>query len=319
MKHAIRKLLTRADFFLALLVLPAAALLKFVRRVGVAHLPWSKRALLSVGVFPIANHFFEPLFDARHLTDFDRPRALPGIDWNLDGQIALLSKLTFSAELRDVPMSRPHGPPQFFFNNDTYLSGDAEYWYSIIRFFKPKRIIEIGSGHSSLMARRAIQKNRACDPQYNCDHICIEPYPQPWLQQSGVQLVRKKVEEVDTALFKTLERDDILFIDSTHVIRPQGDVLFEYLQLLPQLKKGAIVHIHDIFSPRDYPREWIAESVRLWNEQYLVEAFLTSNSQWEIIGALNLLKHDHYAELSASCPFLSPEREPGALYIRKVR
>jgi hypothetical protein len=110
-----------------------------------------------------------------------------------------------------------------------------------------------------------------------------------------------------------------VFVDSTHVIRPQGDVLFECLELLPSLKKGVIVHIHDIFSPRDYLEEWLREKVRLWNEQYMLEAFLTANAEWKITAALNFLQHHHYEALEKACPFLTPQREPASFYIQKIR
>jgi hypothetical protein len=101
------------------------------------------------------------------------------------------------------------------------------------------------------------------------------------------------------------------------MIRPQGDVLHEFLDILPQLNNGVIVHVHDIFTPSDYPHEWIVQSKRFWNEQYLLEAFLTNNSEWEVIGALNYLKHRHFAALQVCCPRLTAEREPGSFYLRK--
>ena len=105
--------------------------------------------------------------------------------------------------------------------------------------------------------------------------------------------------------------------DDAHIIRPDGDVLFEYLELLPTLKKGVIVHAHDIFSPRNYLEEWLVEKVLFWNEQYLLEAFLTNNSSWAIVGSLNYLRHHHYESLRAAAPFLTPEREPGSFYMQK--
>ena len=104
------------------------------------------------------------------------------------------------------------------------------------------------------MAIKAIQKNRSEDAQYDCKHVCIEPYEQPWLEETGVIVRRELIEEVDIAFFSELKENDVLFIDSSHIIRPQGDVLFEYLELLPQLNKGVIVHVHDIFSPKNYPQ-----------------------------------------------------------------
>ena len=93
------------------------------------------------------------------------------------------------------------------------------------------------------------------------------------LEKIGVTVIRQKVEGLGKAVFAELEKGDILFIDSSHIIRPQGDVLFEYLESLPSLNRGVIVHIHDIFSPKDYLKEWVTNEVRFWNEQYLLEAF----------------------------------------------
>ncbi len=167
------------------------------------------------------------------------------------------------------------------------------------------------------MAQIAIKKNKKLDPKYNCKHICIEPYEMPWLEKIGVSVIREKVENIELSFFKSLEEEDILFIDSSHIIRPQGDVLFEYFEILPILNKGVIVHIHDIFSPRNYLKEWLFEDYRFWNEQYLLEAFLYYNNDWRIIGAVNYLKHNFYKQLASKCPKLTTEREPGSFYIVK--
>ena len=198
--------------------------------------------------------------------------------------------------------------------NETFESGDAEYWYQLIRSKKPRKIFEIGSGNSTLMAINAISMNKQDDPSYTCKHVCIEPYEMPWLEKTGVTVIRKKIEDVEISFFSELADCDILFIDSSHIIRPQGDVLFEYLQLLPSLNKGVIVHIHDIFSPRNYSNEWLMGDIRFWNEQYLLEAFLSHNTSWQIIGSINYLHHNHYKSLKKTCPFLTPDREPGSFY-----
>jgi hypothetical protein len=168
------------------------------------------------------------------------------------------------------------------------------------------------------MAIKAIQKNEDEIQGYKCEHVCIEPYEMPWLEKTGVKVVRNKIEEVDKKIFQELVKDDIIFIDSSHIIRPQGDVLFEYLELLPSLNSGVIVHLHDIFSPRDYPKKLVLEDVLFWNEQYLLEAFLTSNHEWKIIGALNYLHHNHYEKLKEKCFSLIPDKEPGSFYIQKI-
>src|SRR5678816_4597665 len=253
------------DVVMAPVVIPSALVMWVVRRVNVQRLPLCKRILMAVGVFPIRNHYYEPMFDARALTrPLDKARDLVGIDLNLQEQLSVLAGFQYNDELRGIPDSATT-PGVFHFNNHSFESGDAEYWYNLIRARKPARIFEIGSGNSTLMARRAIQMNQKENPANACRHVCIEPYEMPWLEKSGVTVVRKRVEEIDKALFSELDRGDILFIDSSHVIRPQGDVVFEYLELLPSLKPGVIVHVHDIFTPRDYLKQWVVDEVKLWN------------------------------------------------------
>jgi hypothetical protein len=318
MKKLVLRFLSFADMLLVPFVYPAAWLLKIIRQAGVHRVPYCKNALINVGVFPIRNHYYEPQFDNRYpRPEFSQDRALPGINWNISGQLEMLERFSFSQELADIAQEKPE-TLKFYFNNGAFESGDAEYWYQIIRTIKPRRIFEVGSGNSTLMAIDAIRRNLEDDPNYKCLHICIEPYEMSWLEESGVTVVRKKVEEMELAFFSELQENDILFIDSSHVIRPQGDVLFEYLELLPSLNRGVIVHVHDIFSPKNYLKQWLEDEVKFWNEQYLLEAFLTNNNSWIVLGALNYLHHNHYKELKLVSPFLTPEREPGSFYIQKI-
>lgn len=295
----------------------AGHLLLALRKMGVARFPLLRRTLSRVGIFPISDHYYEPLFNTQTLKNLlSTARSLPGIDWVDAEQVALLEKLNFADELKGLPQSRT-SDTEFYINNKSFGAGDAEYWYSLIRAVKPKRIIEIGSGNSTLMAFRALKKNRENDADYRCEHICIEPYEQPWLEKTGAKIIRERVEDIPLSFFAQLENSDILFIDSSHIIRPQGDVLHEYLQILPTLNPGVIVHVHDIFSPHDYPKAWLVDQVRFWNEQYLLEAFLTQNDHWGILGGLNYLRHRHFNELKAVCPYLTEDREPGSFYIRR--
>lgn len=315
MKKALYKTL---DIVLLPFVYFSAWLLKVVRIKGVHRLPHIKNALFQVGVFPIRNHYYEPQFDFRNKEkDFSLDRNLSGIDLNEATQLAYLEQFVYCKELEGISLERG-SELQFYLNNGSFESGDAEYWYQIIRHIKPKKIIEVGSGNSTLMAIMAIEKNKAEDSSYDCGHTCIEPYEMPWLEKTDVSVLRKKVENVELKFFSQLEENDILFIDSSHVIRPQGDVLFEYLELLPQLNKGVIVHVHDIFFPKNYPKEWLEEKVVLWNEQYLLEAFLCHNSSWEIIGALNYLSYHHFDKLKTISPFLTADRHPGSFYMKKI-
>jgi hypothetical protein len=318
MKRYIKRLMPLVDGLLAPVVYVVAYLFKAIRQVGFKRMPRCRRALMRVGVFPIQNHYYEPLFDDRLLRyPLDQNRQLPGIDWNTDEQLALLNAFSFGDELRDTP-SKQSSERTFFMNNGSFGSGDAEYLYNLIRLKKPATIIEIGSGNSTLLTIQALAKNQAEDGDYRCKHVCIEPYEAPWLEKTGATVLRQRVEDVDKTIFSELGKDDLLFIDSSHVIRPQGDVLFEYLEVIPALNAGVIVHVHDIFSPRDYPKEWVVDEVRIWNEQYLLEAFLTCNREWKIIGAINYLHNNHFEAFKAKCPFVTRERKPGSFYIQKI-
>jgi len=295
------KLAPAIDVLMCPVVLLSALALKLVRRIGVNLMPISRKIFLGVGVFPIEDHYYEPLFNPAHLNaDFAKPRELPAINWNTESQISFLGALAPFA--REVPM----------LPNGAFSGADADFWYCLIRFLKPRRIIEVGCGYSTRLAIKALAENGA-----ECLHICIEPYEQPWLEKSGAKILRKRLEDVDKSMFRELHADDILFIDSSHIIRPQGDVLTEVLEILPLLAPGVVVHFHDIFSPRHYHYKWVAEEVRLWNEQYLLEAFLSHNCQWEILGALNYLKHEYHDALKSVCQSLTADQEPGSFYIRR--
>jgi predicted O-methyltransferase YrrM len=318
MKKLRSRLLALIDLMAAPFVYPSAWLLKNIRRVGVRKLPHCRNALMKVGVFPIRDHYYEPQFNYRkNRQPFSQDRELSAIDWNVDGQLKMISSLSFTHELQGLSR-KEMSVPDFHLDTILFGPGDAEYWYQLIRLMKPGRIFEIGGGNSTLVAIKAIRKNLQEDPDYSCKHICIEPYERPWLESTGVSMIRKKVEDLGVEFFSELQENDVLFIDSSHVIRPQGDVVFEYLELLPILKVGVIVHIHDIFSPRNYLREMLVDKAVFWNEQYLLEAFLSQNDKWKITGALNYLHHNHYEELKSVAPFLTPDREPSSFYIQRI-
>lgn len=271
---------------------------------------------------PIDDHYYQPLINPKkHLKKSLREdRNLPAIDFNVNEQLSLLSRFDFNDEMLLFPMLRNTKVNTFFYENGSYLSGDAEYLYNMLRHFKPSKIIEIGCGYSTLMAINAVDKNRTENADYRCEHICIEPFEMPWLETKGVTVIRDKVEDVNVSVFEQLGENDVLFIDSSHIIRPQGDVLFEYLEILPVLKPGVLVHIHDIFSPGDYLDLWIYKQHILWNEQYLLEAFLSFNSGFKVIAATNFLSKHYREAFSQKCPVFARQsgREPGAFWIQKI-
>ena len=317
MKNKLKRLLPIIDILLSPMVLVSALVFKFITKINLRKMYFSKNIFNLTRIYPIRDHYYEPLINHKHLhKSLSEERFLPGIKWNEEVQLDLLNSFYFHNELKSIPENFI-SETEFNHKNGSFESGDADYLYSLIRIKKPSKIIEIGSGHSTKIARLAISKNKSTNNNYSCNHICIEPYEMPWLEKIGVEVIRKRVEHIEISFFTQLEMNDILFIDSSHMIRPQGDVLFEFLEILPILKKGVIVHIHDIFSPRDYLEEWVINENRFWNEQYILGAFLSCNDEWEIIGALNYLKHRHYGLLKEKLPLLTIDREPGSFYIVK--
>ena len=315
MNPAARLVTATADLFLAPLTLLGGWWLRQVRRVGLHRMPVSHRLLGWLGVLPVRRHYYEPYLADVTRAVLTRDRLLPAIDLNVEEQLALLARLRY--EVRAFPFESP-GRREFHYHNGAFESGDAEFLYSMVRHYRPRHVIEIGSGSSTLVVRAALARNAEERPEEACRHVCIEPFEQPWLEDLGVEVVRERVENVAPMLFDVLEAGDILFIDSSHVIRPEGDVLHEYLQLLPRLRPGVLVHIHDVFTPRHYLISWLLDEQLLWNEQYLVEAFLSFNREFRILGALNYLKHHHPDALGEVCPVLREEqehREPGSLWL----
>lgn len=306
------------DWAMSLLVVPAALVMRRYRSLGTETLVATTRRLRRLGIFPLRNHYYEPLFDPRQLTaPLDQPRELPGVDLDVPGQLALLEQLTFDAELRASRFGNAGDDPlRFSFGNGMFEAGDAEFLYQFVRARRPGKIVEIGSGHSTRVVRAALEANRA-ETGAMAEHVCIEPYANPWLEQmEGVRVVRSRVQDCAIDWSRELQAGDLLFIDSSHIIRPQGDVLQEYLEILPRLAAGVFVHVHDIYTPRDYPAALVVDKVVFWNEQYLLEALLTDSHRYEVVAALNHLKVEHFAQLQRVCPFLTPASEPGSFYLR---
>ncbi|MBX2964252.1 MAG: class I SAM-dependent methyltransferase [Cyclobacteriaceae bacterium] len=268
-------------------------------------------------MYPVVDHYYDPLFDYRQLRE-QKPKIR--FDFNVTDQLNVLSRFSFREELSAMPLKKPVGQSlQYYYDNGSFGAGDAEFYYSLIRLVKPKRIIEVGSGFSTRVAIAAVRENSRTDSAHVCEITCIEPYEMPWLEQTGVKLLRTKVEELSPDIFDPLEDGDILFIDSSHIIRPGGDVVTIILDVLPRLKRGVYVHFHDIFIPDDYPVAWLRDDFRMWNEQYILEAFMIDNNLFEVICMMNFLRKNHFEILKSVFPVLEkqPDREPGSFWVRR--
>lgn len=320
-KNFIKSITPLIDIVLIPFILLSAIFLKYYRIIGSYRLKYSTLILKKIGVFPIVDHYYEPLFNNLHLRkSLSSPRNLPGIHLQIDKQINLLNKLNYQNEFQEFLDSEKISKNvfKFFIENESFKSGDAEFLYNFIRHTKPKKIIEIGCGYSTLIISKALKFNKDKDDR-SYEHICIEPFERPLLNEiTDIKLIREKVENINLSIFKSLEKNDLLFIDSSHIIRPQGDVLFEFLEIIPSLSSGVNIQVHDIRTPLDYLENVIIEKVFFWNEQYILEAILSNNKSYEVVAALNYLKHNHYDQLKSVCQYLKKDREPGSFYFKKV-
>jgi predicted O-methyltransferase YrrM len=216
--------------------------------------------------------------------------SLPGIDINREGQINLLKTLKPYFENCQFPDFKQDGK-RYYFCNPAYSYGDAITLYAMMRHFAPRRIIEIGSGYSS--AAMLDTNYEFFDGQIELTFI--EPYPELLLSLMEGDDSRKStvvpvgVQEIDLHLFDQLEKNDILFIDSTHVSKLGSDVNRIFFDIIPRLKPGVIIHIHDIFWPFEYPKAWIRDG-RAWNEVYLLRALLQSSAGFEVLFFADYLK-----------------------------
>ncbi|MDQ3256751.1 MAG: class I SAM-dependent methyltransferase [Acidobacteriota bacterium] len=276
-----------------------------------------------LGIHIVPNHYYQPIPDTRTLDNslWQARSELVGIDINEAGQLALLSDFVaaYKSDYENLPGERTPIPHQYYVNNGAFERVDGEILYCMIRHFKPKKIFEIGSGNSTYLSAQTVLKNRA--DGYECELTAFEPYPNEVLRAGFpglAELAVVKAQNIPPSRFNELGENDILFIDSSHVLKIGSDVQYEYLEILPRLRQGVMVHIHDIFLPAEYPKEWVVGSRMFWNEQYLLQAFLTFNDSFEVLWAGSYLHLKHPDKLRTAFDTYAGG-PPGSFWIRKTR
>jgi predicted O-methyltransferase YrrM len=268
-------------------------------------------------------HYYSPIPDLAEIEAFadrvfDRDRrTLPGIDLREEQQLALLKEL--SGYYAEVPFAQTKEEGRrYFFGNELYGHSDAIFLYAMIRHFRPKKIIEAGSGFSSavMLDTNDLFFDGAIRMEF------IEPYPERLhslltaRDRSTMVCHQRKLQEIPVDHFRQLEANDILFIDSSHVCRAAGEVNYYMFEILPALKPGVLVHIHDIFNGFEYPQPWI-EHGRHWSEAYLLRAFLQYNRSFEIVFFNTFLEHFHEEFFQEHMP-LCLVNLGGSIWLRKT-
>jgi hypothetical protein len=234
-------------------------------------------------------HFYSPVPDTvalarepeRSRVWSPHPSELAGIDWRAEEQIALVRDSLATIEPVRFPAGPTGDPADYHTGNDMWSELDAWAQQAMLRHLRPARLIEVGCGWSSLVAARV---NREC-LDGRMDVTCIEPFVPDFLRD-GVEgitrVVGERVQDVPVERFLELGAGDVLFIDSSHVVKTGSDARHLYHEVLPRLARGVVVHVHDVFLPWDYPEEWVLTG-RGWNEQYVLQSFLAFNAAFEVM------------------------------------
>lgn len=236
-------------------------------------------------------HFYQPIPDTGALDRDYRPEsALAGIDWNEDEQRDLLRLVfpRYAAEFTRF-LDDFEADERFAGRKLEFTAYDPYVYHCMIRHFRPAQIVEVGAGFSTLVAANAARLNGGANIS------AIEPYPNDFLLslEGAIDQITQRAQDIDLAFFERLSENDILFIDSSHVVKTGSDVCFLILEVLPRLQRGVIVHFHDIFLPYDYPRHWLKQKRLFWNEQYLVQAWLIHNQRARIVFANRTMSERH--------------------------
>ena len=267
-------------------------------------------------------HFYSPVISLPEIMNREAEifnqevQTLAGINLNGEEQFNLLTE--FKQYYSQLPFKQSIEPShRYYYENKYFTYADAVFLYSLVRKFKPQRIVEIGSGFSSA----ALLDINDLFFEKRIRLTFIEPFPINRLAKllranDDYVLVEKFLQDVELGYFEQLQENDILFIDSSHVVKTGSEVNYLLFEVLPSLKPGVLIHFHDIFYPFECPKEWILEK-RSWNETYFIRAFLMHNSHYQIITFNSYLQQFHRPWLEANMPFCLKDKGSGLWLMKR--
>ena len=268
-------------------------------------------------------HFFEKYLNL-HVTPVDYYSPIPniseldpkifekiydatGMDWNVSEQLHYLHSIFAKYSGEYTPST-----------NIGLTLVDSFILYAMIREIKPKVMIEVGSGETTKISLQAIEMNEK--EGMECKFYAVEPYPHDFLRQisrRNFKLIDKKVEEVDIDFLITA---DLFFIDSSHVLKIGSDVNYEILEIVPKLKKDAVIHWHDIMMPTNYWEDWTYQGTKFWNESYMLHAFMLFNDTFKIIWGSRYMQLNHSEAMKKQFPYFLPqEHRCTSFWVQRVK
>ena len=270
-------------------------------------------------------HFYEPVPDTRALdTGVWSPRSdAPGVVLDEQRHVDLLTTLAakFRGEYDGFATRDSTDATRYRTQNGGFESVDGEILYSLLRQLRPRRVYEVGSGWSTLLTAEALLRNQA-DGAEPCDYRVFDPYPGE-VVAGGIRgvsnLARTRIQDVPLETFDDLDENDILFVDCSHVVTIGSDARHICLEIVPRLKRGVVVHFHDVFMPDEYPRAWAEDMRWFWTEQYVVQAFLAFNDTFEVLWAAYWMHTRRPDALRAAMSSYDPaQSRPASLWIRRI-
>jgi predicted O-methyltransferase YrrM len=264
--------------------------------------------------------FYSPIPNTELIPDqrWRRSSPMPGIEFDLERQFAYVEGELAPAIAEFKPPRQPTGDRfAYHLDNGLFQGGDADLLYAVIRHHRPARVLELGAGFSTLVGAMAARANRddghetrlrSCDPYANGGGAA---------QVDGLEaIIPVAAEELSADLFSELAAGDVLFIDSSHTVRIGGDVVHLFCEVIPQLAPGVLVHVHDVYLPYEYPREWMDRMRWYWAEQYLLQALLVGNDRLEVLAGAYALWRADPERLRAAIPNLDPAHPPISFWMR---
>ncbi len=266
-------------------------------------------------------HYYSPVPNLEEVREYEQKLdpacpEIPGVDLNEKAQLQLLAE--FEKLYHEQPFPDDKTPERrFYFKNDFFSYSDAIVLYSMMRYFRPRRIIEVGSGFSSCAMLDVDELFLDGKTEFHF----IEPYPghlldrMPEAQVKRMNILKQKFQTVDSAFFDRLEKDDFLFVDSSHVLKAGSDVTDLFFRVLPRLKPGVLIHFHDVIWPFEYFQKWLHAGYA-WNEAYALRAFLQYNRAFEIIFFNTFLEQFHEKRFAEHMPLCLKDKG-GSIWLRK--
>lgn len=263
---------------------------------------------------------YSPIFDLGTLpaSTWEEPTPMPGVRMDLEAQLQMIDEELVEHLVEFHPPRNPPAPGGFYLNNPFYGPGDAELLYAMVRRHGPARVLELGAGYSTLVIAHAGERN-AADGQ-PLSHIVVDPKPSPVLEgiADRIELRSQSADDVAPAEFAELKAGDMLFIDTTHTLKPGSEVLYLLLTILPTLRPGVLVHIHDVYRPFEYPPSLAERWGNYWQEHYLVQALLVFNDRFEIMCATHALWRLRRERMRELVPSTAGYAFPSSFWIRRL-